>query len=201
MIAIILAALALGLLLALLGLVPVEIVSNLDSMLTLMLCLLLFVIGIDMSQNKTVMKEIRRLGGKIVLLPFFIATGSIIGAFAVSFLLGMAPNNAMAIGAGFGWYSLSGVMLTSLVSAEIGTTALLANVFREVFSIVMVPFVVKYFGKMASVAPGGATTMDTTLPVVVKYAGTEMSVIAFVSGVILSLLVIVLVPLLAGLAL
>jgi uncharacterized membrane protein YbjE (DUF340 family) len=105
----------------------------------------------------------------------------------------------MAIGAGFGWYSLSGVMLTGLVGAQIGTMALLSNVFREMLSIVIMPLVVKYFGKIAAIAPGGATTMDTTLPVVVRYAGSDMSVISFVSGFTLSMLVFVLVPFFAGL--
>jgi len=77
--------------------------------------------------------------------------------------------------------------------------ALLSNIFREMLSIIIMPLVVRYCGKIAAVAPGGATTMDTTLPVVVKYAGSEMSVISFVSGLTLSLLVVVLVPFFAGL--
>ena len=104
-----------------------------------MLCALLFVIGLDMSQNKSVVSEIRRMGIKIIGLPIFIAVGSILGALAIGIVLGIKPANAMAIGAGFGWYSLSGVMLTSLVGAQIGTMALLTNVFREVLSIVMLP--------------------------------------------------------------
>ncbi|HEY3422781.1 MAG TPA: LysO family transporter, partial [Methanocellaceae archaeon] len=61
------------------------------------------------------------------------------------------------------------------------------------------PLVVKYFGKIVAVAPGGATSMDTTLPIIVRYAGSEVSVISFVSGVVLSVLVIFLVPAFAGL--
>ena len=199
MIRIILCALALGILIGVLGLAPGVFVDNIDPILTVMLCALLFVIGLDMSQNKSVVSEIKRMGIKIIGLPIFIAVGSILGALAIGIVLGIKPANAMAIGAGFGWYSLSGVMLTSLVGAQIGTMALLTNVFREVLSIVMLPFVVKYFGKIVAVAPGGATSMDTTLPVIVRYAGSEVSVISFVSGVVLSILVIFLVPAFAGL--
>jgi uncharacterized membrane protein YbjE (DUF340 family) len=199
MIAIILSALAIGIIIGLLGLTPQGVSANLDTCILIMLCLLLFVIGLDMSQNKTVITQIRRIGWKVVLLPLFIAAGSIAGALVASFIIGMRPGYGMAIGAGFGWYSLSGVMLTGLVSAQIGTMALLSNVFREMLSIVIMPLVVKYFGKIAAIAPGGATTMDTTLPVVVQYAGSEMSVISFVSGFILSMLVVVLVPFFAGL--
>jgi len=199
MIAIILSALAIGIIIGILGLTPQAVSVNLNTCIMIMLCLLLFVIGMDMSQNKGVITQIRRVGWKIVLLPLFIAAGSIAGSLVASLIIGMRPGYGMAIGAGFGWYSLSAVMLTGLVGAKIGTMALLANVFREMLSIVIMPLVVKYFGKIAAIAPGGATTMDTTLPVVVQYAGSEMSVISFVSGFILSMLVIVLVPFLAGL--
>lgn len=195
----VLLALAIGIIAGLSGLVPGAVSSNLDTLLTAMLCLLLFVIGVDLSQNGNIVAEIRRMGVKMLLVPLLIAAGSIAGALAVSLAIGLTPAYGMAIGAGFGWYSLSGILLTATVGADVGTMALLSNVFREMLSIILLPFVVRYFGKMASVAPGGATTMDTTLPFVVRYAGGEMSVLAFVSGVVLSLLVVVLVPALAGL--
>ena len=199
LILIILFALIIGIVAGVLGVVPPSVESNLDTLIMVMLCLLLFVIGLDMSQNKSVIKEIRRIGWKMVLLPVFIAAGSILGALVAGLVAGMDVRYAMAIGAGFGWYSLSAVMLTGLVGAQIGTMALLSNIFREMLSIIIMPLVVKYCGKLAAIAPGGATTMDTTLPVVVRYAGSEMSVISFVSGFTLSMLVIVLVPFFAGL--
>ncbi len=198
-IVIILLALVIGIVAGVLGIVPPSVDSNVDTLITVMLCLLLFVIGLDMSQNKSVIREIRRIGWKVLLLPAFIAVGSILGALAAGVVSGMDPRYAMAIGAGFGWYSLSSVILTGIVGAQIGTMALLSNIFREMLSIVIMPLVVRYCGRIAAVAPGGATTMDTTLPVVVKYAGSEMSLISFVSGLTLSLLVVVLVPFFAGL--
>jgi uncharacterized membrane protein YbjE (DUF340 family) len=199
MILIILSALAIGIAVGVLGLAPAPVSAGLDTIIMVMLCLLLFVIGLDMSQNKSVIAQIKRIGWKMLLLPVFIAAGSVLGALVAGLIVGMDPGYAMAIGAGFGWYSLSGVMLTGLVGAQIGTMALLSNVFREMLSIIIMPVVVRLFGKMAAIAPGGATTMDTTLPVVVRYAGSEMSVISFVSGFTLSMLVIVLVPFFAGL--
>jgi uncharacterized membrane protein YbjE (DUF340 family) len=195
----ILSALIIGIAVGVLNLAPAVISAGMDTLIMVMLCLLLFVIGLDMSQNKAVFSQLKRIGWKMILLPVFIAIGSIMGALAAGFVMGMDLGNAMSIGAGFGWYSLSAVMLTGLVGAQIGTMALLSNVFRELLSIIIMPLIVRYFGKLAAIAPGGATTMDTTLPVVVKYAGSEMSVISFVSGFTLSMLVIVLVPFFAGL--
>ncbi len=195
----ILLALVAGIAAGVLDLAPAAVSSGMDTLILVLLCLLLFVIGLEMSQGSGVLKQVRRIGWKMLLLPVFIAAGSVLGALVAGVLLSMDPGNAMAIGAGFGWYSLSGVMLTGLVGAQVGTMALLSNVFRELLSIMIMPLVVRYFGKVAAVAPGGATTMDTTLPIVVKYAGSEMSIISFVSGFTLSMLVIVLVPFFAGL--
>ncbi len=195
----ILLALAIGVIIGVSGLAPDALSANLDTLLTAVLCLLLFVIGIDLSQNSNLVAEIKRMGLRLLLVPLLIAAGSIAGALVISLLIGLTPQYGMAIGAGFGWYSLSSVLLAPINLGEIGIMALLANVLREMLSIVMLPFVVRYLGKTAAVAPGGATTMDTTLPFVVKYAGSEMGILSLVSGVILSLLVVFLVPLIAGL--
>lgn len=195
----VLLALALGILVGFSGIVPGPVSDNMDTVLMALLCILLFIIGIDLSQNRNAITEIKRIGMRLLFIPLLIAAGSILGALAISLLIGFNTSYGMAIGAGFGWYSLSSAILAPISGGEIGIMALLTNIFREMLSIVMLPFVVHYLGKTAAVAPGGATTMDTTLPFVVKYAGSEMSILSFVSGVILSLMVVPLVPLLAGL--
>jgi uncharacterized membrane protein YbjE (DUF340 family) len=195
----VLAALALGIIVGFSGIVPDAASGNMDTILMAELCILLFIIGIDLSQNRNAIAEIKRIGVRLLFIPLLIAAGSILGALVISLAIGVNASYGMAIGAGFGWYSLSSAILAPISGGEIGIMALLANIFREALSIVMLPFVVRYLGKTAAVAPGGATTMDTTLPFVVRYAGSEMSILSFVSGVILSLLVVVLVPALAGL--
>ncbi len=195
----VLAALVIGILVGFSGIVPDVVSGNMDTLLMALLCLLLFIIGIDLSQNRNAITEIKRIGARLLFIPLLIAAGSIVGALAISLLIGLDTSYGMAIGAGFGWYSLSSALLAPISGGEIGIMALLTNVLREMLSIIMLPLVVRYLGKTAAVAPGGATTMDTTLPFVVKYAGSEMSILSFVSGVILSLMVVFLVPLLAGL--
>jgi uncharacterized membrane protein YbjE (DUF340 family) len=82
---------------------------------------------------------------------------------------------------------------------ELGSLAFLSNVFRELLTIIILPFVVKYLGRITSIAPGGATTMDVTLPIIKETAGEETVIPAFVSGAILSILVPILVPFLISL--
>jgi uncharacterized membrane protein YbjE (DUF340 family) len=46
-----------------------------------------------------------------------------------------------------------------------------------------------YFGKLAGISSGGATSMDTTLPVITRFSGKEWSIISVFSGIVLTLLV------------
>jgi uncharacterized membrane protein YbjE (DUF340 family) len=101
------------------------------------------------------------------------------------------PNNTdlFAIGAGFGYYSLSSIVITKISGESMGIIALLANIIREVVTLVMAPVFVRYFGKIAPIAAGGATTSDTTLPMILKYSGKEYVFGSVVNGIVLTLLV------------
>ena len=44
---------------------------------------------------------------------------------------------------------------------------------------------VKYFGKLAPICAGGATTMDTTLPIITKFSGSEYVMVALFHGIII----------------
>ena len=66
---------------------------------------------------------------------------------------------------------------------------------REVFSIVAIPFVARHVGYLECVALPGAAAMDTMLPVVVGATSERLTIYSFASGVVLSLLVPVLIPL------
>jgi hypothetical protein len=49
------------------------------------------------------------------------------------------------------------------------------------------PLLVRCFGKLAPIMSGGATAMDTTLPVIAKFSGREMTFVAVISGLVLTL--------------
>jgi len=72
--------------------------------------------------------------------------------------------------------------------------AFITNVCREIIAIIIIPIIAKYIGKLESIAPAGATAMDTTLPIISKATDGNVAVISFITGVSLSLLVPILVP-------
>ena len=91
----------------------------------------------------------------------------------------------MAVGAGFGYYSLSSIFIADFRGAELGTVALLCNVMRELFTLLAAPLVARWFGPLAAVSIGGATTFDTTLPIITQSAGRPYAVVSVFHGCVL----------------
>jgi uncharacterized membrane protein YbjE (DUF340 family) len=155
---------------------------------------LLLMIGIEVGQNLGIFKEIRKHGTMLVAIPLGIIAGSAIGGYAASVLFHQPASTGLAIAAGYGWYSLSGILLTTLDSAQTGAVAFMSNIFRELMTIISVPFLAKYLNKYSAIAPAGATSMDSTLPVISRYTDPEIVIMAFFNGAVLSALVPLLVP-------
>lgn len=173
---------------------PSDVSAMIDSASSYMLLILLFSVGIDMGLNKEVFSRIRELGFKILLIPFGVVIGSLCGGAITAFLVNLSLRESMAISAGLGWYSLSGILITEAGNPVAGTIAFLSNVFREMLTFVVVPFIASHLNYYCAIAPAGATAMDTTLGIISRNTNATVAVLSFVSGVICTLLVPVLVP-------
>ncbi len=173
-----------------------NILDTLDTLVTVALWILLFGIGLDLGRTSGLAERLRGLGWTILAVPLAVALGSILGTALVAGWLGLTMREGAAVGAGFGWYSLSAVIISQNYDVALGAVAFLSNVFRELIAIVCIPLVAAKIGHLAAVAPGGATTMDVTLPLVAKSTSKDVTMAAFVSGMMLSGLVPILVPLL-----
>lgn len=154
---------------------------------------LLFVIGIDLGRNNSILKSLKQLDKKILFLPFIVIVASLIGGALASLFIDMNIKESVAISSGMGWYSFSAIELTK-VSAELGGVAFLSNVFREVLAIIFIPLISNKIGSLEAVAIGGATSMDSVLPIINKYNSNRVSIISVYSGLIISLIVPLLVP-------
>lgn len=177
---------------------PQELAAHMGTFTEYALYLLLFFVGIDIGHNKHIFKDLKKHGYLLLIVPASIIAGSLVGGIVSGLLVGIPQNLSLSISAGFGWYSLSGILLTQLHSAEIGTIAFLTNVMRELLAIVTIPLLAKYLNHYTAIAPAGATSMDTTLPIISRATTPEIVVIAFINGAVLSMLVPVLVPFLYG---
>ena len=168
---------------------PPEMMNSMDNLASISLLALIFLVGIDVGGNKKIFKDLKKVGLKALLIPFGGIVGSLLGGLLVGFLFNMAINESLAIGSGFGWYSLSGVMLKEMGGDTLGAIAFLTNVFREMLTVILIPILAKRLNGYTAIAPAGATSMDTTLPLIAKATNPEIAVISFINGAILTSLV------------
>lgn len=182
----------LGILFGYLEIIPLSAIDNDLSFYAL--CGLMFCVGFSLGNDSGTLKRFTRIDPRFYLLPVATIGGTLLGCTIISFILpGRSAIEALAVGSGFGYYSLSSIFITEYKGAELGTIALLSNILREIMALLLAPFFVKYFGKLAPISVGGATTMDTTLPVILQFSGKELAVISIFHGFILDLSVPVLV--------
>ena len=147
------------------------------------LYVLMFLVGVSIGRDREILKALRQQNLKIVLVPLATISGTFLGTALISGVMqGRSLTDCLAVGAGFGYYSLSSVFITQYKGAELGTIALVSNVLRELTALLAAPWLVRYFGRLAPIAVGGATSMDTTLPVITRYSGKEFVVVAMVHG-------------------
>lgn len=178
----------LGVFLSRLGVIPSWISSS--SIATYALFFLVFTVGIGLGADLRAFRVIRDMHVKILFIPFLIILGTAGGALAVSALLpGISVKDALCVGAGFGYYSLSSFLIESAGDPVLASIALLANILREIMAIFAAPLLVRHFGRLAPVGAAGATAMDTCLPVIARFSGEQAAVIAVFSGMTLTLLV------------
>lgn len=173
---------------------PPEVVSSMDQVTSISLFVLIFLVGIDIGGNKKLIEDLKNLGLKVLLIPCGGVIGSLLGGLIIGTIFSMPMREGLSIGSGFGWYSLSGVMLKELGGETLGAIAFLSNVFRELLTVILIPILAKKLNGYTAIAPAGATSMDTTLPLISKATNSEVAVVAFINGVVLSSLVPILVP-------
>ena len=147
------------------------------------LCALMCSVGLSIGSDPQTLQNFRWLNPRLAFLPLMTIAGTLAAMWCVSWLLPhRTPAECMAVGSGFGYYSLSSIFITEYKGAELGTVALLSNILREIATLLGAPLLVRWFGNLAPIACGGATTMDTTLPVITRYAGQQWVVVSLFHG-------------------
>lgn len=178
---VILAFFVLGLFCGYLHVLPAELSDSSVSFVAL--CALIFCVGISIGCDSAVLQSLRHTDRRLLLLPLCTLCGTLAGCLAVSLLL---PHcnvaDSLAIGSGFGYYSLSSIFISEYRGAALGTVALLANIIREMLTLLASPLLAKWFGPLAPISVGGATSMDTTLPIITRCSGRDLATISVVHG-------------------
>lgn len=146
------------------------------------LCGLLLFVGLGIGLNPEMKKEVRSLSPRMALLPVVTIIGSWLGALLIWTVLHRTLSDCMAINSGFAYYSLSSIFVTEYRGAELGTIALLANIIRKMLTLLGAPLMTRWFGPLAPISAGGATTMDTTLPILSQTVGQRYIALSIYHG-------------------
>lgn len=168
--------------------------DKLDLILMSALDVMIFIAGIEIGSNRGILKRICNLHSALLALaiPLAVACGSICGALLLGHVAGLSVYDSLLVGGGLGWYSFSSVVISAMYSTEIGTVAFLANMMREISGFFLIPLLVRVH-KFLVLAPSGAATMDSGLPVVIKYTNLHVGMYSFINGLVLTLIVPVLI--------
>lgn len=165
------------------GLVPESL--DIENISYYVLCVLMVLIGFTIGSDTEIARKFRTLNPRLALLPVV----SIAGAFAGCLIVALCSGRHtiaewMALGSGFGCYSLSGVLISEYKGIELGTIALLTNIVREIITLLGAPLLLRIFGPLAPIAAGGATSMDTTLPIITKTCGKKYVPVTMYNGLL-----------------
>ena len=157
---------------------------------------LMLQVGISIGSNKNLKAIVSHLHPKMLLIPLGTIIGTLLFSALASLLLRQwSVFDCMAVGSGFAYYSLSSILITQFkepsiglqLATELGTIALLTNIFREMMTLLGTPIIKKYFGKLAPISAAGVNSMDVLLPSITRYSGKEMIPIAILHGILIDI--------------
>ena len=160
----------------------------------LLLIFMLF-IGLDLAYSTL---DRSWLNWKIMLVPLGCIIGSLAGALLSSFIIkDVNLKDLIMLSQGYGFYSMSGIVVTELKNAELGSIALMNDLFREVIAILLM-YSIGWRYPRSAISAAAATAMDVTLPMVKQACGNDFIPHAMVSGFILSILAPIAISILAA---
>lgn len=151
------------------------------------LYLLLFLIGIQLRHSGMSMKDMM-LNRQGLFVAVVVVISALLAGCVNAYLLDLPIKTALAMASGFGWYSLSGILMTENYGPVIGSAAFFNDLARELVAILFIPTLISRH-RATALGLCGATSMDFTLPILQRTGGLEIVPAAIVHGFVLSLLV------------
>lgn len=150
------------------------------------LMILLLLVGIQLRNSGMSLKQIlvNRRGTTIAIV---MGASALVGGAIAAFLLGIPVKMGLALASGFGWYSLTGIVLTDAYGPVMGSAAFFNDLARELAAIMLIPLIINRY-RSTALGICGSTSMDFTLPVLQRSGGVSIVPAAIVHGFVLSLI-------------
>lgn len=160
--------------------------SWVEDLATVALMLLLFLIGLQLRNAGLSLRRLL-LNRQGLGIAVALTASSLLAGLMLAPVLQVPIFQSLALASGFGWYSLSGIVIGDALGPAWGGVAFLNDVIREIIALALIPLVIARRPALA-IGYGGATAMDFTLPVIRSSGGLDCVPVAIASGFILSFL-------------
>ncbi|MFP3976985.1 lysine exporter LysO family protein [Marinobacter sp. KMM 10035] len=157
-----------------------------EQLATWSLMLLLFLIGLQLRNAGLSLRKLLMNTQGLGIALMLVVSSLLAGAVLIP-VLGLPWHDVLALASGFGWYSLSGIVIGDALGPAWGGVAFMNDVLREIIALAIIPLVIGSRPAMA-IGYGGATSMDFTLPVIRSNGGLSCVPVAIASGFLLSFL-------------
>lgn len=160
---------------------------GIESVIKGLLMLLILLVGLQLSHSGMTLREVL-FNKRGVQVSAIFCVGVAIGGIMFGLIMPeVSLMQGLALSSGYGWYSLSGIVMTDKYGAVWGSVALLNDLSREFLSFIMIPVLMRNFPHTA-VSLGGVTSMDFTLPVIQSSGGNEVLPLAMSFGFIVNII-------------
>ena len=154
-----------------------------DKTTTVLLMALLLLVGISLKGSGVTLKQALVNKAGLQISAIFMLFTTLSGAVFAMIFDEVSLFQGLALASGYGWYSLSGTIMTDAYGAVWGSVALLNDLSREVIALIFIPLVMRH-SRSAAVGLGGVTSLDFTLPTIIQSAGTHIMPIVISFGFI-----------------
>lgn len=148
---------------------------------------MVFLVGVQLRGNGIALRQVLINKRGLQISALFVLSCLLAGLLFSLLLPEVAPTQGIALSSGYGWYSLSGLMMTQAYGAAWGSVALLNDLLRELAALTLIPILMRRLPATA-IASGGATSMDFMLPLIQNCGGSHAVPVAVSFGFITNLL-------------
>lgn len=139
---------------------------------TVLLMLLLLLVGISLkSANISLRQILLNKQGLYLTVIFIVAT--LLGGVAFAILFDLPLTQGLALSSGFGWYSLSGTLMTDAYGAVWGSIALMNDLGREILALIFIPYIMRH-SPSSAIGLSGVTSLDFALPTLAQAGGIKI---------------------------
>lgn len=165
---------------------------------TYALYLMVFLVGIDIGSDEKALRSLKDAGFRVLAFPLATAAVTVVFILLYGCFLPYSSKEMLGVACTFCWYSLGPNIIMDAGFVAAGAIAFLTNFLRVIISLITIPIVAKHVGYIETVGMSQAAAMDVCIAAIGESTNRQTAMYAFASGVVFTVIVPLLVPLIVG---